>query len=118
MARLQGRGNLSGGFHREEADKAMAAMYNDSYESKEFALTNQTNHDVKVSQSMFLDAKVPVAHKMSIRTDAAISIKLNSSDNDAISVAAAESPFFLDFLEITNIFITNTGTANIKVIIA
>ena len=63
-------------------------------------------------------ANIPTWMSCTIRTDKALTIRLNSATNPAITVNEYESPFHLKLdIEITNIYITNTSgsTANIRI---
>lgn len=92
---------------------------NTSYENHEFTLaTGQTNYDVGTSVSGAFDT-ITTARYFKIRTDQTITIKLNSTSNDSITITSSDSPYTIDTLEITNVYITNASgsTANIKIYI-
>ena len=55
--------------------------------------------------------------KTIIRTDAAISVRLNRVGNDAISVAA-NTVFECDWMAVSAIFITAAAGANLKITVA
>lgn len=52
-----------------------------------------------------------------IRTDAAITVRLNGASNPGITVAANETVEF-DWIQISSIFITAAASANLKIIVA
>src|SRR3990167_159352 len=100
----------------------VAVEYFDSYESKEFTVANsQTNYNVKTQVTdAFTD--IVKAHAVIIRTDQTITVRFNSTDNDAATITASEGQLVLTSdmrLEITNIFITNSSgaTANVKIML-
>lgn len=89
-----------------------------NYDSAEFTLaTGQTNYDVRANQSDSFKS-IKVYRRVEIRTNVAISIKLNSTSNSSITIDFTDSPYTLDIVEITNIYITNASgsTASIKLI--
>ena len=99
-----------------------AVEYFDIYESKEFTVANgQTNYNVKTQVTdAFTD--IVKAHAVIIRTDQTITVRFNSTDNDAATITASEGQLVLTSdmrLEITNIFITNSSgaTANVKIML-
>ena len=86
------------------------------YESIEFSLpTGQTNYDLDANQAQFLavfnqdatDNKWPT--KMVFRTDQTVTFRLNSTSDDAVTVASTDSPFTVDGVEIRNVYITNSS---------
>ena len=89
-----------------------------NYENKEFTLsTGQTNYD-------YLDnvtgafATIPGYTTVNIRSDQAITVRINSTDNDYITIEANKTFELDNLLFITNIYITNASgsTANIKIL--
>ena len=93
------------------------------YESIEFNLaTATTDYDLDAQQSGFLSVFGPgnihevFPTQVQIRTDQTISIKLNSTSNQSITIAATDSPFTIKGIEIVNLFISNASgsTAAIK----
>lgn len=82
------------------------------YDNAEWATGTVTDYDVKGGQAKAFN-NVTVARYVSIRTSAAITVKLNATGNDGISVAA-NTTLNIDTLEVTNIFITAAATANVK----
>jgi len=87
---------------------------NDVYENHEWATGIVTDYNVEAGQSAF--ATVPTATYVSIRTDAAITVKFNATTNNSITVAA-NTTFSVDTLLITNIYLTAAATANVKIFI-
>ena len=88
------------------------------YDSVEFTLaTGQTNYDLRTNQSNAFSNVVPWKRTL-IRTNVTISIKLDSTSNHSITVTASDSPFEIDWQEVTNIYITNASgsTAALKFI--
>lgn len=86
------------------------------YDSVEFTLaTGQTNYDLDSNQAGSFN-NVPVWKRTLIRTNIQVSIKLNSTSNDAITISPLDSPLEIDWQEITNIYITNASgsTASLK----
>lgn len=59
------------------------------------------------------------ATRVQIRTNQTISIKLNSTSNNAITIASTDSPFTIDGIKITDIFLSNSSgsTAAIKILL-
>jgi hypothetical protein len=90
----------------------LALPVNTSYENHEWATGIVNDYDVKVGQTAF--GTVPTARFVSIRTDAAISVKFNLTTNNSVSIAANTS-FSLETLEVTNIFCTAVASANVKI---
>ena len=91
----------------------------EKYDSAEFTLaTGQTNYNVKTNQAASF-SNIPVAKRLEIRTNVAISVKFNSSANAAITISPTDSPYTMEWLEVTNIFITNNSgsTASIKILL-
>ena len=91
-------------------------MVNTAYQNKEWATGIVTNYDVAAGQTMFTAATVPIARFVSIRTDAAITVRFNLVTNDAISIAV-NTTFNVDTLEVSNIFLTATASATVKIFI-
>jgi len=88
------------------------------YDSVEFTLaTGSTDHDLESNESGAFNNVNPWGRTL-IRTNIPISIKLNSTSNDSISISPLDSPFEVDWQEVTNIFITNSSgdTASLKFI--
>lgn len=89
-----------------------------SYENKSFSIADGvSNQNTKTVNSLF--GTVTTAKRVSIRTTSTISVKFNSSSNDAIVISASESPMFLEGLLVSNIFISNSSgaTATVQIFI-
>ena len=95
------------------------------YTEVEFQVTSpSTNYDVDSNNATF-HGKFGAglfhgfANKAVIRTDQTITVKVNSTSNDAVTVTTTDSPFTLAGVEINNIFITNASgsTANVKILL-
>ena len=96
------------------------------YDSKKFTLADgQTNYDVKTNIAELFD-NIAVAKRVVIKSDVTLTFRFNNVNLPTFEMVVAgvknESPFQLpkDFLDVTNIFITNASgsTANIEVILA
>jgi hypothetical protein len=90
----------------------------DKYDSAEFTLaTGQTNYDVKANQAASF-ANIKVYKRLEIRTNVTLSVKFNSTSNAAVTISATDSPYTMEWLEVTNIYITNSSgsTASIKIL--
>lgn len=83
------------------------------YESYEGALTTQTNWSLKTNGSKFVVA--PRFHYAYIRTDSSITLKINSASNNSITLTSTVSPFEIEGMTITDLLISNVGTANVKI---
>jgi hypothetical protein len=83
-----------------------------AYENHEWATGIVNDYNMKVGQTAF--GTVTTARFVSIRTDAAISVKFNLTTNNSVSIAANTS-FSLETLEVTNIFCTAVASANVKI---
>lgn len=59
------------------------------------------------------------ATRAQIRTNQTISVKLNSTSNNSITISSTDSPFVIDGIKITDIFITNGSgsTAAVKILL-
>ncbi len=89
-----------------------------NYDSAEFTLsTGNTDYDVRTQVAAFFN-NIKVYRRVEIRTNVNISIKLNKTTNPAITINFTDSPYTLDIIEVTNIYITNSSgsTASIKLI--
>jgi len=97
----------------------MEAMtrYN-SAEAASGIVTDQDITGVSGFEALFTGGQgVSVSKNTVIRTDAAISFRFNSVTNAAISLAANEK-FECDWLNVSKIFITAAGSANLKIIVS
>lgn len=106
-------------FQERGAPHKMEFPLDTSYDSVEFNLADgQTNYDLDAQQSGAFN-NLTVWTSVFIRTNKDITIRLNASTNDAISIREYESPFHLrSEIEITNIYLTNASgaTAAIKLL--
>jgi hypothetical protein len=100
----------------EQTGQAVVTMAVNLYENAEFTVNGVTDQNVTTAQGLF--DVVTKAHYVEIRTDAAISVKFNSTSNDAISISTTDSPYKMSVLAVENIFLTSVGSANVKVFIA
>ena len=91
------------------------------YENVEFNLsTGQTDYNLASNQSEFLAVfgttlgRFPT--QVSIRTNNTISVKLNATTQDAITITSTDVPFVIRGIEISNLFFTNSSgsTAAVK----
>jgi hypothetical protein len=92
-----------------------------SYESIEFNLsTGQTDYDLAVNQATFLTVFGPEVTSgdthngryptsVLIRTNATISVKLNSTTGQSITIASTDSPFSIVGVLLSDLFITNNS---------
>jgi hypothetical protein len=97
------------------------------YESHEFTLATGTADVTLTSQSSTFpavfkttnDAPGRYASQMNLRTDVTVSIKLNSTSNGAITITSNDSPFKLEDVSISQIYLTNTsgGNAAVKILL-
>jgi len=84
-----------------------------TYDYASFSLTTgQTDYDVKSNQAA-LFSNVPVASRVVIKTTQTITVKFNNTGLPAITVNVGESPLQLpqNFMEIVNIYLTNSSGA-------
>src|SRR3990167_6992494 len=89
-----------------------------TYEASSFNVSNNTtDYDVDVQGKAFQNRTW--ANYVKIWTDQTITVKLNSTGNDAITVTTTDSPFVVDWLEVNAIYITNASgsTAAIKLLV-
>jgi len=88
------------------------------YKSKEGASGVITDTDITtVAAFSALFNDVRISRNTIIRTDAAITVRLNSVDSDAISLAANEK-MEIDWLMVAKIFVTAASSANLKIVVA
>ena len=92
------------------------------YESVEFTLNDATtDYDLDANQSEFLavfnsntdDEGYPTQVK--IRTDQTITVKINETTNDSITVTSTDSPMDIKGIKITNLYLTNASGSNAAV---
>jgi hypothetical protein len=86
-----------------------------TYASKEFTITGaQENYNVKTQQSTFTTA----AERIVLRVDTDVTIKLNSTGNDSITVTSADGFDSAGLVvNLTNLYITTTGNTAVKLLI-
>ena len=83
--------------------------------------TATTDYDLDAQQpdflSVFGSTNVAARYPSSvhIRTNNTISVKLNSTDNDAITITSTDSPFVIEGVEIVNLYITNNSGSSAAV---
>lgn len=92
------------------------------YENIEFNLsTGQTNYDLDSNQSTFLEVfgaannnRFPTS--VEIRTNETISVRLNTTSGHSVTIASTDSPYKIEGIEISNMFLTNSSgsTAAVK----
>lgn len=96
-------------------------MGSDVYDSGALTVANeQTAFDAKADAGTDLFVKVPKAYYCEIRTNYAITVKLNSTSNGPIEIAAADSPYIIDHIAVENIYIANASgsAATVKIVLA
>ena len=102
----------------------MAISDKKHYESVEFNLTDgQSDYDLDSNQSEFLAVFGPANNRnyptqVRIRTNYTISVKLNSTSDDSITIASTDSPFDIKGVEIRNMYLSNSSgsTAAVKLL--
>lgn len=87
------------------------------YDSVEFSLPlNSTNYDLGANQANW-HANVKENYGcVQIVTDQTVTVKFNSSSNPGVTVTASMSPYQVDFLQVSNMFLTNTTAAAMKIL--
>lgn len=90
----------------------------DNYDCASFTVASgTTDYDTLDNQSELFDS-VPSAKRVQITTDADISVKFNSVDNDARPLTSTMNPYEFSLDWITNIFITTGASdANITILL-
>lgn len=95
------------------------------YNNAEFSVANATtNYNVASNQTNLFGgatSKVKLPYFVKISTDQTITVKLNSTSNDSITITSSTSPWVFDeIIEIDNVFITNNSgsSANVKILTA
>ena len=89
-----------------------------NYDSMEFTLANGlSDYDVAANVTGAFE-NLSSYTTINVRTDQAITLKINSTDNRLITATAARPLELDDLMEITNIYLSNSSgsTANIKII--
>ena len=89
------------------------------YDYKSITLTNGASDYDVASENADLFSAVKVAKSVIIDSDKPISVKFNNPLNPAISVTARRLPLQTpkDFLDVTNIFLSNASGADATVTI-
>lgn len=90
------------------------------YESVEFTLADgQSNYDLDSNQSDFLavfnTGSIDYPSQVKIRTDQTITVKINSTSNDSITIASTDSPLDIRGIEIRNLYLSNSSGSNAAV---
>ena len=95
------------------------------YENIEFSLTNgQSDFDLDANEAGFLSKFGPNGSTnpvqefpgwLEVRTDQTISIKLNSTGNDSITISSTDVPYIIDSVRITNVFLSNASGSSAAV---
>jgi hypothetical protein len=87
-----------------------------TYDNYEGALSSVTNWSLKTTGHSGSMNNDPFFYA-EIRTDATITVKINSATADGITVTSTSSPFVIteDLMEMKDIFVTNSGSANVKI---
>ena len=96
------------------------------YDNAEFSVANATtDYDVAANQTNLFGGATSTTgicmYFIRIVTDQTITVKLNSTGDDSITVTSSMSPLVLDeVIEVRNIYITNNPgfTANVKILAA
>lgn len=91
----------------------LGGAVNTVYDNVEWATGIVSDYDVSSGQADAF-SNITTARYVSIRTDAAITVKLNSTSNHSVTVEASTT-LNIDTLEVTNIFVTAVASANIKI---
>jgi hypothetical protein len=88
------------------------------YENIEFNVNDgASDYDVNTNQATFSSVfgaetvSGSYANRVSIRTNNTITVKLNSTGNHSITIASTDSPFVIEGVEITNMYISNSSGA-------
>lgn len=95
-----------------------------AYENIEFNVTTgQTAYNLASNQATFLGRAFgindqPLPTQVRISTNYTITVKLNTTDDHAITVTSTESPFYIKGVQIKNMFIANSSgnTAAVKLL--
>lgn len=86
------------------------------YDSVEFTLPlNSSNYDLGANQAAWHSIVKESYGCVQIVTDQTITIKFNSASAPGVTMTASQSPFQVDFLQVSNMFLSNTTAANIKI---
>lgn len=84
-----------------------------SYDNAEFTVATGIT---KVDKSSIF-SNVETARYCEIRTDQTITVYLNLDSNDGITITSSDSPYVINDLEVTTLYISNASgsTANVKI---
>lgn len=103
-------------FLSDEAMRVLAGQVSGDYDSVETSLGIVTTQSMKALGS-FTNA-APFAHHLVIRSDQTITVRLNATTNNPITVEGG-IPFELHWIELSDVFVTTVAASNpIKVITA
>ena len=94
-------------------------LVNTVYDNAEFTVaTATTDYNVSTNESDAFN-NVSLARYVSIRTDQTITVRLNSTSNNLITITSSDSPLTVNTLEVTNVFVSNSSgsTANVKILL-
>lgn len=92
------------------------------YENIEFTLSNgASEYNLDTQQSGFLSKFGPTnvvgrfPTSVQIRTNFTISVKLNATTNDAVTITSTDSPYSIEGVEISNMFLSNSSGSDAAV---
>ena len=92
------------------------------YESVEFTVNNgESDYNVDTQQSGFRSKFGSAGvvgedpSRIVIRTNNTITVKINETTSDAITIASTDSPFVLEGIQIWNLYISNASGSNAAV---
>ena len=87
------------------------------YDSVEFTLPlNSTNYDLGANQAAWHANVKEMYGCVQIITSQTVGIKFNSTANPTVTITSSQSPFLVDFLQVSNMFLTNTTAADMKIL--
>lgn len=81
------------------------------YEAKSFTIGAETNYDIKVGQTLFASTM----RSVTIKVSAIATLKINATSGQGIILAAGEQ-ITVDKLAITNMYLTTTGSTDVRII--
>lgn len=92
------------------------------YENVEFTLSDgQSDYDLDSNQAGFLadfglgNAAERYPSFVEIRTDQSISVRINATGNDSITIDSTDSPYTIIGVEIRNLFLSNSSGSDAAV---
>ena len=87
------------------------------YDSVEFALPiGSSDYDLGANQAAW-HANVKTNYGcLQIVTDQEIRVKFNKTTNPTVTITSSQSPFQVDFLQVSNLYMTSTPAANVKIL--